>query len=430
MTSRENLEKLKRSLQNQLVGEFAPSYFFEAQGLTDKKKTLAGRIRDLIEQHARTKKITPLEPKEKDVLVKEMVDEMLGFGPIDDLMDDDSITEIMINGPNTVYAEKAGQKALTKIRFRNIQELNRLIHKLVSYARRKVDETTPYVDVYLEGGTRVNIIIPPLSLEGPAVTIRKHSKNIVRIEDLIRLGTLSNEAGELLVASVRAKINLIFSGPTGVGKTTTLKVLTYYISPDERIVVIEDTAELSFHQNHVVRLQAKLPNIEGRGGVTIRDLLKNSLRMRPDRIVIGEVRGGEALDMLQAMASGHSGAMGVIHAASPQDVASRLETMIATSGITVPLWAIRKHIANSLNLIIQQERLLDGSRKITHITEVRGVKKDEIVLEDIFTFVQKGINKDGSILGEMKPTGRVPLFLSQLEKKGIKLDKKIFSKEA
>jgi pilus assembly protein CpaF len=228
---------------------------------------------------------------------------------------------------------------------------------------------------------------------------------------------------------VRGRINIIFSGPTGVGKTTTLGVLSYYIDNDERVVVIEDTAELTFYQDHIVRLQARLPNIEGKGEVAIRDLLKNSLRMRPERIIIGEVRGGEALDMLQAMASGHSGALGVIHAASPRDVISRLETMIATSGTMIPLWTIRKYIANNLNIIVQQERLGDGTRKVMNITEVRGIKDEEIILEDIFTFVQEGIDKDGTILGRMKASGTVPLFLPQLEKKGIKLDLKLFEKE-
>lgn len=429
MVSKEGLERVKLAIQEQLVKEVASSYFFADQRLAEKRKTLIERIKHLVQQYRQSKRFTALSIKEEQGLIKEIVDEMLGYGPIDDLMKDETITEILINGPDKVYIEKEGKKISTDLCFKDVSQLNHLIHKLVAYAGRKVDESTPYVDASLGDGTKVNVILPPLSLEGPVVTIRKLSRNFVRIEDLIKIGTLSREAGQFLVACVRGKINMIFSGPTGAGKTTSLGILSFYISRDERIIVIEDTAELAFYQDHVVRLQARLANIEGKGEVTIRDLLKNALRMRPERIVVGEVRAGEALDMIQAMASGHSGAMGVIHAASPRDVISRLETMIATSGITIPLWATRKHIANDLNLIIQQERLQDGSRKITHIAEVRGIKNDEIVLEDIFTFVQEGLTKEETILGKMKATGTIPLFLPQLQKKGIKLDPKIFRKE-
>lgn len=429
MVRKENLESLKLAIQGQLVDEFTHSSFFTEQVLTEKKKALKARINDLIKEYSRLEKYYKIDPEEEKELSKEIIDEFLGYGPIDDLMKEDGVTEILINGPDKVYVEKEGKKILTDVCFKNLSQLNHLIQKLVSYSKRKVDESTPYVDTSLGDGTRVNVILPPLSLGGPVVTIRKLSSNFVRIEDLVRVGTLSKEASEFLVASVLGRINMIFSGPTGVGKTTSLGILSFYISHNERIVVIEDTQELTFYQDHVVRLQARLPNIEGKGEITIRDLLKNSLRMRPERIVIGEVRGGEALDMVQAMSSGHSGAMGVIHAASPQDVISRMETMIATSGVNVPLWAIRKYVANTLNLIVQQERLQDGSRKIIHITEVCGIEGDEIILEDIFTFVQEGIDKNGAVLGRMKSTGIVPSFLPRLQKKGIKLDPKIFKKE-
>ncbi len=429
MVKKEILERLKQVIQEQLVDEFAFSRPFVGQALGEKKKTLKARINDLIKKYSRLEKFYVIGPKEEEGLAKEIVDEFLGYGPIDDLMKDEEVTEILINGPDKVYVEKEGKKILTDVCFKNVNQLKHLIQRLLSYSKRKVDESTPYVDTSLGDGTRVNVILPPLSLEGPVVTIRKLSNKFVRIEDLVRVGTLSREASQFLVACVAGRINMIFSGPTGVGKTTSLGILSFYISRDERIVVIEDTEELTFYQEHVVRLQARLPNIEGKGGVTIRDLLKNSLRMRPERIVIGEVRGGEALDMVQAMASGHSGAMGVIHAASPQDVISRLETMIATSGVSIPLWAIRKHIANNLNLIIQQERLQDGSRKIIHIAEVDGIKGDEIVLEEIFTFEQEGFDKKGTVLGRMKATGVVSSFLPRLQKKGIKLDPKIFTKE-
>jgi len=429
MASKENLEALKLSIQNQLVDEIVSSRFLMSAESQEKKQALIKRIKELLRFREQDRRVPSLSTKEKEDLAKELVDEIMGYGPIDDLMKDDSITEIMINGPNRVYVERRGKKTLTKVNFKAVDQLNRLIQKLVSFARRKVDETTPYVDVALEDRTRVNVILPPLSLDGPAITIRKFSKNIDKIEDLVNLGTLSKAAGAFLAAAVRVRANIIFSGPTGAGKTTTLKVLARYISDDERIVVIEDTAELSLSQDNVVRLQVRLPNIEGRGEVTIRDLLKNSLRMRPDRIIIGEVRGGEALDALQAMASGHSGALGVVHAASPRDVVSRLETMVAASGINIPLWTIRKYIANNLNFIIQQERLHDGTRKITNISEIRGIANEEVVINDIFSFVQEGVDKDGIIQGEMKPTGVIPLFMGQLEKKGIKLNSKIFTKD-
>ena len=428
MISKGSLEGLKLAIQDQLIEEVTPSYFLMGQELAEKKRALIERVRKLIELYQRESRALVLSYEEKEALIKEIVDEILGYGPIDDLMNDDTITEIMINGPSKVYVEKQGKKTLTKLRFENTSQLNRLIQKLISFAGRKVDETTPFVDAALENGARVNVILPPLSLGGPVVTIRKLSKDIVKIQDLVRLGTLTDEAGQFLIACVRARVNMIFSGPTGVGKTTTLGVLSYYISDQERIVVIEDTMELTFYQEHVVRLQARLPNIEGKGGVAIRDLLKNALRMRPERIIIGEVRGVEALDMLQAMASGHSGALGVIHAASPRNVISRLETMIATSGVNIPLWTIRKYIANNLNLIIQQERLQDGSRKIINITEVRGIEGEDILLEDIFSFVQEGFREDGTISGKIQTTGTVPLFLSQFKNKGIKLNPNIFAK--
>jgi pilus assembly protein CpaF len=425
----ERKEELKHKIQQHLIEEVTSSYFFIGQELGAKRRALEAKIGELIESQEQSKKTPALTIIEKRTLIKEIVDEVIGYGPIDDLMKDEAVTEIMINGPERVYVEKEGKKQLTKVRFKHLGQLNNFIQRLVSFAGRKVDETTPFVDAALEDSARVNIIIPPLCLNGPTVTIRKFSKRIVKIDDLVRLGTLSKQAGEFLVAAVQGRINIIFSGATGVGKTTTLGVLSHYISADERVVAIEDTAELSFHQNHVVRLQARLPNIEGRGEITIRDLLRNSLRMRPERIVIGEIRSEEALDMLQAMASGHSGALSVIHAASPRDVISRLETMVAISGVNIPLWTIRRYIANNLNLIVQQERLQDGSRKITNITEVRGIHNDQIALEDVFTFDQEGFDQNRAILGRMKSTGVVPLFLPKLAKNGINLDLKIFAKE-
>ena len=425
MAKRDLFRQVKHVIHEELVKQFSVLYFTEDQTPVEKKNILTDRIKSLLIKHTR---LGALNKQEQEMLNKEIIDEFLGYGPIDDLMKDEDVTEILINGPDRVYAEKDGKKVLTDVVFSSINQLKHLIQKLVSYANRKVDESTPYVDAMLGYGTRVNVILPPLALEGPVVTIRKLSKSFVRIEDLVKVGTLNRTAAEFLVGCVSARLNMIFSGPTGVGKTTTLGILSFYISRDERIVVIEDTAELTFFQEHVVRLQSRLPNIEGKGEVTIRDLLVNSLRMRPDRIVVGEVRGGEALDLIQAMASGHSGALGVVHAASPQDVISRLETMIATSGVAIPVWAIRRYIADNLDLVIQQERQADGKRIITHITEVRGREGDEIVTKDIFKFVQTGIGDNGEILGEMRATGEVPLFLHKMQRKGIRIDSKFFKK--
>jgi pilus assembly protein CpaF len=291
-----------------------------------------------------------------------------------------------------------------------------------------VDESYPHVDVSLKDGSRVNIIIPPLALDGPTVTIRKFSKELKKIEDLLVRQTMDKRMAELLVASIKAKVNIVFSGATGAGKTTTLNVLSTYIPDDERIVTIEDTAELHLNQDHVVRLETRQPNIEGRGEVTIRELFKNSLRMRPDRIILGEIRSGEALDLLQAICSGHTGSLAVIHANSPQEVIYRIETMILTSGLAITQEAIRRQIAAALNLIVQQEQLADGSRKITHITEIRGLKDGEIIMEDIFSYDVEKIDTGGKVIGKWKASGIKPLFYPRFHKMNIEINEDIFNK--
>ena len=358
-------------------------------------------------------------------IIDELIDEFMGFGPLKALLEDKAVTEIMVNGPKKVYVEKEGKMFLSDITFENNQHLLYIIQKILMPTRRHVDELSPFTDVSLPDGSRVNIIIPPVSLTGPVITIRKFFKEFGSIEDLVTLDTLSRDMADFLIAAIRAKLNIIFSGATGSGKTTTLNILSGYISARERIVTIEDTAELKLNQEHVVSLEARPGNIEGKGDITIRDLFRNTLRMRPGRIILGEVRSGEPLDMLQAMCSGHDGSLAVLHASSPLDVVSRIETMILTSGINIPVWAIKKQIASSLNLIIQQEQLADGSRKITHITEARGLDKDELVLQDLFSYEIEGV-EDSKVKGTWKKHGVVPLFFSRFKKKGVELNEAIF----
>ena len=318
---------------------------------------------------------------------------------------------------------------MSNISFDDEQQLRSLIYKILAPTRRRVDESFPYVDVSLSDGSRVNIIISPLSLDGSSITIRKFLRTLATAEDLINMGTLDKRMSDFLVACIRAKANMLFSGATGSGKTTTLGILSGYISTDERIVTIEDTAELHLNQDHVVRLETRPASIEGKGEVTIRDLFKNTLRMRPGRIILGEIRGPEALDMLQAMCSGHAGSLAVLHASSPQEVIYRLETMILTSGLPINLDIIHRQIAAGVNIIIQQEQLADGSRKITHITQVNGIRDGQVVLEDIFTYDIEGFDASEKITGKWKASGIVPAFYPIFAKKGIKLDKAIFNKD-
>ncbi|MCM8800507.1 MAG: CpaF family protein [Candidatus Omnitrophica bacterium] len=387
-------------------------------------RAIIGRLIDEIISHEHIS----LSDSEKEKVTNEIVNDFLGFGPIDKLLRDPEITEIMVNGPDNVYVERKGNIEFTGITFDDEQHLMYFIQKFLIPTRRRVDESYPYTDVALKDGSRVNIIIPPLALNGPTVTIRKFLRNIKSAEDLIQLGTLDKRMADFLIASIKARINIIFSGATGAGKTTTVNVLSSYISENERIITIEDTAELVLSQRHVVRLETRQPNIEGKGEITIRDLFKNSLRMRPDRIIFGEIRGGEALDMLQAMCSGHRGALCVLHANSPQDVIYRIETMILTSGLSISLEAIHRQIAAAIHLIVQQEQLSDGSRKITHITQINGIKEGEVVLEDIFVYEQEGIDSEGKIRPRWRATGVIPVFYLLFKKEGVDLPLEIFEK--
>lgn len=364
---------------------------------------------------------------EKPRLIADIRDEVLGLGPIEALRKDDSITEIMVNGPRQVFVERMGKLELTDAKFHDTAHLMNIIERILTPLGRRVDESSPLVDARLEDGSRVNIIIPPLSLIGPCLTIRKFSKTPLSIDNLISFGTMDEKMATFLRACVKARINILVSGGTGSGKTTTLNVISSFIPDGERIVTIEDAAELRLQQQHVVTLEARPANLEGKGAITIRDLVRNALRMRPDRIIVGEVRTGEALDMLQAMNTGHDGSLTTAHANSPRDVLSRLETMVMMSGLELPERAIREQISSAIDLIIHQARLRDGSRKITYITEVQKMEGTTITTQDIFRFEQTGFDSNGKILGHFVPTGLQPSFLEKFEVSGIKLPEGFFT---
>jgi pilus assembly protein CpaF len=362
----------------------------------------------------------------RDKLFREVIDELLGYGPIQPLLDDPEISEVMVNGFNQVYIERDGKLVGTDVNFENNEHVLRLIHRIIAPLGRRIDEDHPTVDVRLPDGSRVNAIIPPVAIDEPALTIRKFGNERPNIDQLIKFDSLTQSMAEFLHACVVARLNIVISGGTGSGKTTLLNALSSYIPEEERIVTIEDAAELRLQQEHVVRLETKPTKADGSGAVTIRDLVRNSLRMRPERIVVGEVRGGEALDMLQAMNTGHDGSLTTLHANTPRDAISRLETMILMAGLELPIRVVREQIASAIDVIVQQTRLRDGSRKVTQITEVAGLEGDTVVLSDIFKFDQTGTDSDGKVLGDLKPTGIRPLFSNRLEVAGFKLKPEVF----
>ena len=353
---------------------------------------------------------------------REVLNEALRLGPLEELLADDSVTEIMVNGPSQVYVERNGKLQLTDLQFMDDASVLAVIERIVSPIGRRIDESQPYVDARLSDGSRVNAIIPPLSLSGPTITIRKFAKKKLTVEDFIRFGTWTRNAAEFMKACVMMRKNVVVAGGTGSGKTTLLNLLSGFIPVDERIVTVEDAAELRLVQPHVVRLEARPPNIEGRGAVTIRDLVKNCLRMRPDRIIVGECRGGEALDMLQAMNTGHDGSLTTVHANSPRDVIARLETMVLMSGMELPSRAIREQIASAVDIVIHESRLSDGSRKVVAISEVTGMEGQQIVMQDIFVFRQSGVDENGKVVGVFQPTGAIPTFYEHLRSRGLRLD--------
>lgn len=363
---------------------------------------------------------------ERPQVVADIRDEMLGLGPIESLRKDASITEIMVNGPKQIFVERMGKLELTDVKFHDTAHLMNIIERILSPLGRRIDESSPLVDARLQDGSRVNIIIPPLSLVGPCVTIRKFSATPLTVENLISFGTMDEKMATFLRACVKARINILVSGGTGSGKTTTLNVISSFIPEGERIVTIEDAAELRLQQTHVVTLEARPANIEGKGQITIRDLVRNALRMRPDRIIVGEVRSGEALDMLQAMNTGHDGSLTTAHANSPRDALSRLETMVLMSGLELPVRAIREQISSAIDLILQQSRIRDGSRKITYITEVQHMEGNTITTQDIFRFIQTGFDENGKALGHFACTGLKPGFLDKFALSGIELPEDFF----
>ncbi len=388
------------------------------QALTDDQ--LLDRIQATAVQVIEDKRLT-LSSKVHEQLQSQVMAELRGYGPLQPLLDDPTISEIMVNGPHHVYIERSGKLHKTDVVFTDSTHVRRIIEKIIAPLGRWIDESSPMVDARLPDGSRVNAIIPPLAINGATVTIRKFSKEPITPQGLVDFGTLTEEMAQLLQACVEARLNIIVSGGTGSGKTTTLNVLSSFIPAGERIITIEDAAELQLNQEHIVTLESRPPNLEGTGEITIRQLVRNSLRMRPDRIIVGEVRGGEALDMLQAMNTGHDGSLTTAHTNSPRDTLSRLETMALMAGTELPSRAIREQIVGALNLIVHQSRFRDGTRKITHITEVQGMEKDTIILQDIYRYEQHGIDEQGNVIGEHIYTQLRPKFADNLLSQGVEL---------
>ncbi|HEY76005.1 MAG TPA: CpaF family protein [Thermoflexia bacterium] len=416
--ARDTFKDLKTRIQNKLIAELDPTMD------VSREEEVRRTIREMYESLLAEERIV-LSRAERERLFEQIVAEILGLGPLEPLLRDPTITEIMVNGPKNVYVERNGKIERVRVSFESDEHLMRIIERIVAPLGRRIDESVPYQDARLPDGSRVNAIIPPLSLIGPVLTIRKFFKIPLTAERLIELGSLTPEAVEFLKACVQARLNIVVSGGTGTGKTTLLNVLSAFIPNDERIITIENAAELQLQQEHVVPLESRPPNIEGRGEVTIRDLVINSLRMRPDRIIVGECRGPEAFDMLQAMNTGHEGSMTTIHANSPRDALARLENMVLMAGMDLPHRAIREQIASALDLIVQLERMRDGSRKVVNISEIEGLEGNVIVMSDIFKFELAGY-EGGRVIGSLRPTGIRPKFMDRIEAAGIHLPPTIF----
>lgn len=416
--TRDTYHDLKTRVQNKLLAELDPT--MDVSQTAEVRRT----IEELFENILAEEKIVLSRP-ERRRLFEQIVAEILGLGPLEPLLADETITEVMVNGAKNIYIERAGRLHREPASFESDDHLMRIIDRIVAPLGRRIDESSPYVDARLPDGSRVNAVIPPISLVGPVLTIRKFAKIPITVEQLIEWGTITPEAVEFLKACIVAKINIIISGGTGSGKTTLLNIVSQFIPGDERIVTVEDAAELQLRQEHVVSLEKRPPNIEGRGEVTIRNLVINTLRMRPDRIIVGEIRDAAALDMLQAMNTGHDGSLTTAHSNSPRDTLSRIETMTMMAGMELPQRAIREQIASAIQLVVHLERLRDGTRRVTHVTEIQGMEGDVITMTDLFVFDQTGI-EDGRVIGRLRPTGLRPKFMDAIEASGIHLPPSIF----
>lgn len=421
-------QSVKKTVHRRLVAEMSP----QEQMVLSAVHQDAAQVEQVIGNYV--EKVLEENPfavpvSERSKIVSDLKDEMLGLGPIEVLLKDPTVTEVMVNGPKKIFVERMGRLQLTDIQFHDDSHVMNIIERILSPIGRHIDESVPLVDARLEDGSRVNIIIPPLSLIGPCITIRKFATKALSVDNLITFGTLDRKMADFIKACIQARINILVSGGTGSGKTTTLNVLSSFIPENERIVTIEDAAELKLQQEHVVTLESRPANIEGNGEITIRDLVKNALRMRPDRIIVGEVRGGEALDMLQAMNTGHDGSLTTAHANNPRDALSRLETMVLMAGFEMPIRAIREQVSSAIELILQQSRLKDGSRKITYITEVQHMEGDVITTQDLFRFEQTGMDENGKLTGHFVSTGMQPGFMDKFQVNGVSLPDDFFMTE-
>jgi pilus assembly protein CpaF len=415
-----SFEELKRIIHAKLVDKLDLSRVSDLAG-----ETLRREIRLVVERLCDTENPL-LNRMERERLIDEVLDETFGFGPLEVLLKDPTVSDILVNGPHKIYVERRGRLEKTDVKFRDNDHLLQIIDRIVSKVGRRVDETSPMVDARLPDGSRVNAIIPPLALDGPSMSVRRFGANPLRLEDLLNYKAFTPEMAMLMEACIKARLNIVISGGTGCGKTTLLNTLSSFIPHEERIVTIEDAAELQLQQEHTVRLETRPPNIEGKGAVTTRDLVRNALRMRPERIIIGECRGAEALDMLQAMNTGHAGSMTTLHANSPRDAQARLETMIMMAGMDLPIKAMRQQISSAVDLIVQANRLQGGPRKITSVVEVLNMEQDVIIMQEIFRFKQLGIDQNGRAYGQFEATGVRPTFVGRLESSGIKLPSNLF----